>query len=148
VIGILLTLAVLCWYTVETVRLRRAAQQQNQVSVQPVLAVYIKEFAMGNPRQIVIENVGQGVAFNVTIRQPSNQLWTITLKNNLIAPGKFESLEFRQSQSLVLVDQFPAKMHNLAAFVIAASCVGVDNISRQYEFSWDPDNRTIKYGKA
>jgi hypothetical protein len=144
VIGVCFTLVAVCYYTYETLRLRRAAQRQNEISIEPALAVYIREFAHGNPRQVVIENVGRGPAFNIEIRQPSS-FWTITLRNNVIAPGRCEGLEFRYSQSLVLIDDFPAKMHNVASFAIIASCVGLNHASHRLEFCGDPNSRTIVY---
>ena len=104
VIGVCFTLVAVCYYTYETLRLRRAAQRQNEISIEPALAVYIREFAHGNPRQVVIENVGRGPAFNIEIRQPSS-FWTITLRNNVIAPGRCEGLGVRpriQTSGVVL----------------------------------------------
>jgi hypothetical protein len=91
---LLLTLAVLVWYTIETYRLRRVAQDQilettkllkeaqrqnevsdnllqeaqrrNEVSVMPIMAV-ATEPAAGDAVRIVLLNVGSGPAFNVSI---------------------------------------------------------------------------------
>jgi hypothetical protein len=95
IIIVLLTLGVLMWYTIETYRLRKVAQDQttetakllrearrqnevsdnllreaqlqNEVSVMPILAVAIEPVPGGDSVRVVLRNVGSGPAFNLLI---------------------------------------------------------------------------------
>ena len=61
------TLIVLTWYTVETQKLRREAQRQNENSMMRLVmfqSVYIQGQHAGASR-LVIRNLGPGPAFNV-----------------------------------------------------------------------------------
>src|SRR6266571_6025169 len=57
------TLAVLIWYTIETHKLRREAQRQNESALLPI--VVIEEPPQDNPDAFIIRNIGKGPAFQV-----------------------------------------------------------------------------------
>jgi hypothetical protein len=58
------TLAVLIWYTIETHKLRKAAQRQNESALLPI--VVIEEPSQDDPEAFVIRNIGKGPAFQVS----------------------------------------------------------------------------------
>lgn len=94
-VAVLLTLGVLIWYTVETYRLRLAAQRQteesgrllqeaqrqneasknlvieakrqNEIAVMPMLAIVNEVLPNQTDRSIVLRSVGSGPAFNLSI---------------------------------------------------------------------------------
>src|SRR5262245_32630560 len=58
--------AVIAWYTVETYRLRREAQRQTELQNRPFLLVECPSGGLNG--EVVLRNVGSGVALNVSIR--------------------------------------------------------------------------------
>ena len=67
-----LTFAALIWYTIETQRLRRAAERQNEIAGMPIVALRLAsgERKLGQPLSLAsqsIRNVGNGTAFNIEI---------------------------------------------------------------------------------
>jgi len=94
-VAVVLTLAVLIWYTVETYRLRlaaqrqteeaghllqeaqrqseasmnlvRAAQRQNEIAVMPMVAIINETLPNQTNRSLVLRSVGSGPAFNLSI---------------------------------------------------------------------------------
>jgi hypothetical protein len=87
------TLVVLIWYTVETQRLRREAQRQNENSMMPIVifqSVYVKgqNITVSRP---VIRNLGSGPAFNVTIDPITLLGKTMVFEHpRTLAPGQEE----------------------------------------------------------
>jgi hypothetical protein len=81
-VAVVLTLIVIIWYTIETSRLRKAAQdqtketgkllteaqKQNEVAVMPCLAISpARPSSADGQCTLVLKNVGTGPAFNVSI---------------------------------------------------------------------------------
>jgi hypothetical protein len=58
------TLGVLIWYTIETYKLRKEAQKQNESAVLPI--VVIEEPSQDDPEAFVIRNIGKGPAFQIS----------------------------------------------------------------------------------
>jgi hypothetical protein len=66
----LATLLVLIWYTIETSRLRRTAERQNEDSLRPILSLEFNYQYSGQRKHIVlmkIKNLGKGPAFNIAL---------------------------------------------------------------------------------
>jgi len=63
-----LALIVVTYYTLETVRIRQTAQQQMEISVMPMFAVYV--YQHDGHRRLRLKNVGLGTAFNLSINKP------------------------------------------------------------------------------
>lgn len=60
-----ITAGLVCWYTIETSRLRRQMVRQNEIALRPVI---VPVFDMRNGERILrLENIGVGAAFNVTV---------------------------------------------------------------------------------
>ena len=66
--------AVIGWYTVETTRLRREAQRQNDQAVMPIVALepamdwpWLDEGANIGSHKVALRNVGLGAGFNIEI---------------------------------------------------------------------------------
>lgn len=71
-IAALLTFLALIWYTIETQRLRRAAEKQNQIVGMPIVVLRLssEERMLGQPLSLALQslrNVGNGPAFNIDI---------------------------------------------------------------------------------
>src|SRR5260370_39247063 len=87
------TLIVLIWYTVETQRLRREAQRQNENSTMPIVmfqSVYVRgqNITVSRP---VIRNLGSGPAFNVSVSPITLSGRTVTFEHpRTLAPGQEE----------------------------------------------------------
>jgi asparagine N-glycosylation enzyme membrane subunit Stt3 len=69
--AVVLTGAVVIWYTWETMRLGRTAREQIEVQIRPFVILH------PNSAEFAVENVGQGPALNVRIKdavidKPSN----------------------------------------------------------------------------
>ena len=73
----LLMLGVLVWYTIETARLRRAAQKQNSISLLPIVELSIDACA----NTFKIRNIGRGPAFNVAIQHLPGQRGRVSGSN-------------------------------------------------------------------
>ena len=150
---VLVTLGVLIWYTVETARLRSVAQEQtskatilltdaqrqNETAVKPMFAIYIS--VVLNKRQVTLENVGLGPAFNVKIGHPEwdgNRL-TIWLPTNVMKPGQTEALTFGIWDGTTGVN-LPLKELEVDTgripnpFQIVIRCVSVDGKPYEYAF--------------
>jgi hypothetical protein len=69
---LLITGFFICWYTIETSRLRSAMVRQNEISLRPVVAPVFEE-APGR-HVLKLHNVGAACAFNVKI-QPLKQMF-------------------------------------------------------------------------
>jgi hypothetical protein len=72
-----LTLLVLICYTIDTQRLRKAAERQNQISVMPIVVLRLSsgERRLGEPLSLSLQslrNVGNGPAFNISITTIKN----------------------------------------------------------------------------
>ena len=87
------TLIVLTWYTVETQKLRREAQRQNENSMMPLVmfqSVYIQGQHAGASR-LVIRNLGPGPAFNVYMDSISLFDKSVAFEHpRTLAPGQEE----------------------------------------------------------
>jgi hypothetical protein len=59
------TAAIICWYTVETSRMRREVARQNSISLRPVVVLEFKQDVAQNLSLLAV-NIGHGAAFNVT----------------------------------------------------------------------------------
>jgi len=59
---VVVTLGVLIWYTIETYKLRVAAQRQGETSVMPILAVF------NEGSSFLVRNVGWGTSIQSTHR--------------------------------------------------------------------------------
>lgn len=87
------TLIVLIWYTVETQRLRREAQRQNENSIMPIVmfqsvSVRGQHLTVSRP---VIRNLGSGPAFNVSVDPMTLAGKTVTFEHpRTLAPGQEE----------------------------------------------------------
>jgi hypothetical protein len=65
-------MGILIWYTVETLRLRKAAQRQNEISIMPVLVLEFEsgERALAGHMKLEdpqLRNIGNGPAFNIQV---------------------------------------------------------------------------------
>jgi len=69
---LLITGAFICWYTIETSRLRRAMVRQNEISLRPVVVPLFEE-APGR-HVLKLHNVGTACALNVRV-QPVKQVF-------------------------------------------------------------------------
>jgi hypothetical protein len=69
---LLITGAFICWYTIETSRLRRAMVRQNEISLRPVVVPVFEE-APGR-HVLKLHNVGTACALNVRV-QPVKQVF-------------------------------------------------------------------------
>src|SRR5579872_2318666 len=74
---------VVVWYTVETARLRREAQKQNDHAVMPIVTLEgamdlpcVEEGANMQSCKVVVRNVGRGAGFNIAI-EPLKGLGTV-----------------------------------------------------------------------
>ena len=124
VIAVLLTLGVLIWYTVETYRLRKVAQDQtaataqllqeaqrqnevsanllqeaqrrNEMAVMPILAIAIESRPGGDKMQISLVNIGSGPAFNLSIDhiEWDNRKLQIEHESNVLRPTHSNELVF------------------------------------------------------
>lgn len=88
------TLIVLIWYTVETQKLRREAQRQNENSMMPIVAAqtgYFEPYVKSSC--LAIRNLGSGPAFNIQISsiQISGKSGVFEHSRTL-APGQVEIL--------------------------------------------------------
>ena len=87
------TLGVLIWYTIETYKLRREAQRQNENVMKPIVAlqsVSVRGQYAGTPRPI-IRNLGSGPAFNVCMEALRIAGRTATFEHpRTLAPGQDE----------------------------------------------------------
>lgn len=76
---LLLTLVAIVWYTLETRRMQKAVAaqvktlvQQTNLSIRPIFVAYIGERRMQNEHDLAVdcfelENVGKGIALNITV---------------------------------------------------------------------------------
>jgi len=122
--AIVLTLIVLIWYTIETYKLRTAAQEQtketgnllkeaqrqnevtaqllkeaqrqNEVSVMPGLAVINEPPSDGDKGRIVLTNVGSGPAFNLSIDRHEWESGDLLIEHdgNIMTAGQTNELRF------------------------------------------------------
>lgn len=63
---------VLIWYTIETQRLRRAAEKQNEISGMPIVALRLASGERGLGESLTLDfqslrNIGNGPAFNIDV---------------------------------------------------------------------------------
>ena len=177
-----LTLLVLIWYTVETYKLRLATQRQtdatgkllaeaqkqndvasqllkeahrqNEIAVMPIFAVYIETSSDGFQRQIVLENVGLGPAFNLSIDSPKwdNNILAIKPSHNVMTPKQTETLSFARQNGrdrLIHLDvdglyeeinrnQMPDPLN------IIVRCVSVHHTAYDFLFKCVPDAGYLK----
>jgi hypothetical protein len=87
------TLVVLIWYTIETYKLRKAAQAQVETSMMPMVVVMSSRVpatsGIGEWYRLVIRNLGAGPALNVNV-QPipvANRLAVFEF-SRMLAPGE------------------------------------------------------------
>lgn len=122
IVGVLLTLGILIWYTIETYKLRKAgqdhtaetakllreAQRQNEMSVMPILAVAVEPMMSPTAAaRIMLLNVGSGPAFNLAIDRLDwgDRRLQIEYGSGVLRPGQAIELIFhfleRNSGSLL-----------------------------------------------
>jgi hypothetical protein len=63
---------VVTWYTIETQKLRKAAEKQNEISGMPIIALRLSsgERGLGEPLSLELQslwNIGNGPAFNIDV---------------------------------------------------------------------------------
>lgn len=104
------TLGVLIWYTIETARLRKAAdkqtretgnllkeaRKQNETAVMPIMAVHVASDEVGGRRRIVMGNVGFGPAFNLSMEphQWGNKTLHVIWRQHIMKVGDEAEIEF------------------------------------------------------
>ena len=88
---LLITGGFVCWYTIETARLRRQMVRQNEISLRPVIVPMFEE----GPNQNVfkLRNVGAGCAFNVRV-QPIKRVFGENTSHQIPYETKFYPLDY------------------------------------------------------
>lgn len=123
-----LTLIVLAWYAYETMRLRRATEEQTRQALMPVLKVRF------SGEEIVMENLGPGIAAKVLMQpirylDPAGGMVHCTFRPLfMLSPLKPEavrpeitrqepvtrlSLEDREAQTVTVLDLDPSRLKDL-----------------------------------
>jgi len=91
---------VLIWYTVETQRLRRAAEKQNEISGMPIVALKVAsgERRLGEPLALEsqsLRNIGNGPAFNIDVTPIQKAPFEVRFDPiRLLEPKDSQSLEY------------------------------------------------------
>lgn len=97
----------LIWYTIETQRLRRAAEKQNEVSVMPIVALRLSsgERRLGEPLSLKcqsLRNVGFGPAFNIDVSPIQKAPFEVRFERvGLLEPKDSEDLQYTVLQDAV-----------------------------------------------
>jgi hypothetical protein len=106
-VAAMLTFAALIWYTIETQRLRRAAERQNEIAGMPIIALRLSsgERKLGQPLSLAsqsIRNVGNGTAFNIEISTVQNRPFEIRFESTpLLEPKDNQLLDYTIWQDAV-----------------------------------------------
>jgi hypothetical protein len=151
---LLLTLFVLVVYTLETLKLRRAAQRQNEIAVVPMLAVYLGSQPNESARDIYLENVGPGPAFNISI---DKVVWAedchldIDFNTNVMKPGQRQVLAFHRWQgnsgsNLGINDlYFDMNLNTIPnPLRVVVRCASLSETNYQFLFSCTPVEGRLK----
>ena len=89
-----LTAALVCWYTIETFRLRREMVRQNEIALRPVV---VPEFDRSPDGLICkLRNIGAGAAFNESI-EPVEIFRSTELGGELVFEVRFTPLPYLAS---------------------------------------------------
>src|SRR5258708_30630472 len=86
-----LTFLALIWYTIETSRLRKAAEKQLKIAEMPIVVLRLssEDGPLGRPLSLsveIIRNVGNGPAFNInvsTIKRAPHRRRTTLITNTI-----------------------------------------------------------------
>ena len=152
-IAVVVTLLVLIWYTWETHGLRRAAQRQNEISVMPILAVFIQSAVPNGSREIVFRHVGSGAAFNLSIDRVrfGNGELLIEHGSNVMTVGQITTLEFRfqeANRSTVLHLDGLYEWINTGRLPnplqISVRCRALNSVDYVFRFAFTPDAGKLK----
>jgi hypothetical protein len=163
-----LTLVVLIWYTVETSRLRKAAQKQieatgkllaeaqrqNEIAVMPMFALYPEVMSDGRQRRIILENVGLGPAFNLSIVNPqwNGSILEIKHSYNVWTPKQTEVLSLvlqKGTDRMVGIDvdslyQGINKDEMPNPLNLVVRCVSLHHTRYEFKFKCIPDAGYLK----
>jgi hypothetical protein len=80
------TAGIVWWYTKETQRLRETAQQQVEVQQRPLIIIE-PQFSEGALSLLIVRNVGNSAAINVTVVKDAS-----TVRISLLTPGSGTSV--------------------------------------------------------
>ena len=102
-----LTFLALIWYTIETQRLRRAAEKQNQIAGMPIVVLRLLsgERKLGEPLLLSfqsVRNVGNGPAFNINLSPIKKPPFEVTFSSiAILEPKENATLDFTIYQDAI-----------------------------------------------
>jgi hypothetical protein len=156
VIGILTfgALAVYTWLThclrVETHKLLRQAELQNEIAIQPVLAVRIEDDSNPSAGHLVMENVGLGPAFNISIENVNyrDQTLRFFIREAMLKPNSPQTVypTFNDSDGLLFAERFRKKIHSEKVpqpIPINVRCVSLGKTAYSYLFHCESSEKEL-----
>jgi len=100
-IVLLVTACFVCWYTIETARLRREMVRQNQITLRPVVVPLFEK--PGADHVFKLKNIGAAAAFNVRVEPLRMEGPDPISQTNISWETRFDPVSFLASGETALV---------------------------------------------